>query len=179
MKKKKALSKRQVKKSDAPGTLLAKIERLERKLDLLNTLSKTMPVIIISTGAILGSLIYLLSVATIPETSSQLPTTGEELTITNDFVILYPEYYSSISLPDEAIGLAINGFYADSTEVKFFAQKQGEDIIEIGKAQKGSDAGEYKATWESTDAGRYFLWAKISEEDGTEYKSTSIIVDIN
>lgn len=170
-------TKQQTKKASISG-LLAKIEKLEKKLDLLNTLGKTMPVIILSSGAILGAIVYLSSVATIPDTTSTLPETGEEATLTEDFVILYPEYYTSVTLPDKVSGLSINGFYSDLTQVTFIAQKQGASAIEIGIGQKGSERGEYTTTWTSATEGRYFLWAEITHESGAEYKSDYIIIDI-
>lgn len=160
------------------GGLLAKINRLEKKLDLLNTLGKTMPVVIISAGSILGSLVYLSSVATFPENTSQLPQTGEETQITEDFIILYPEYYSEITLPDEVIGLSINGFYTTGEKVTFYAQKSGEENIEIGSGEKDLEDGEYKTIWENAASGTYTLWAEIETLNGTKTCSTSISVNV-
>lgn len=159
------------------GGLLAKIDKIEKKLNLLSTMGKTMPVIVLSTGAILGSLIYLLSVATVPETS-QLPATGEEENITNNFVMLYPENYSATTLPDDVIGLSLEGFYDELTQVTFHAQKAGDEIIDIGVGEKGSETGEYKTTWQNAPRGKYYIWAKITHESGLEYKSASVVVDI-
>jgi hypothetical protein len=160
------------------GGLLAKIDKIDRKLNLFSTLGKTMPAIVLSSGAILGALVYLISIATVPDTTTELPATGGEIEVTNDFVILYPENYSSTSLPDEVKGLSLNGFYDDLTRVTFLAQKYGGDEIEIGEGTKGSEAGEYTTTWASADAGKYYVWAKITKESGLEYKSASVIVNI-
>lgn len=167
------------KKEPSLGGLFAKIDRIERKLNLLTILGKTMPVIILSSGAILASLLYLMTNATIPLSTTELPQTGDEIAVTNDFIILYPENYSSTSLPDEVVGLSLKGFYDDLTKVGFFAQKSGEDIIEIGEGEKGSESGEYRTSWTGATTGRYYLWTKITRESGVEYKSASVIVDIN
>ncbi|MFC1780510.1 hypothetical protein ACFLY9_02350 [Patescibacteria group bacterium] len=156
--------------------LLAKIERLEKKLDILNTMGKTVPVMILSIGAILGSVVFLSSVAQYPETTFNLPETGEE--VTEDFIMLYPEHYSSLTLPDEVIGLSLNGFYTNNEVIKFFAQKTGEEKVEISIASKESESGEYKADWESATAGSYTIWAEIESLEGSVVQSESIVVEI-
>ena len=158
--------------------LLSKIERLDKKLDLFNILGRAMPAVILSSGSILGTIVFLLSVATVPEVTS-LPETGEETSITEDFVILYPENYTYTTLPDDVVGLSTEGFYDDLTRVVFFAQKEDGKIVEIGEGQKGSENGEYRTVWSDTTAGKYYLWAKIIYESGVEYKSTSVIVQIH
>jgi hypothetical protein len=167
-------SKRKEKKSISG--LLAKIERLEKKLDILNTMGKIVPVMILSIGAILGSVVFLSSVAQYPETTFNLPETGEE--VTEDFIMLYPEHYSSLTLPDEVIGLSLDDFYTNEEVVRFYAQKSGEEKIEIGTAEQGNETGEYKTNWESATTGSYTVWSEIESLDGSIVRSESVVVEV-
>lgn len=167
----------QTKKKSIEG-LLAKIEKIEKKLDLLNVLGRTMPVVIISVCALVGSLIYISSVATWPTVDFSLPQTGEDITITNEFFMIYPENYSSIALPDEIIGLSTKGFYTNGEIVVFLAQKSGGEILEIGEGYRGLEKGEYKTSWAKVPQGRYSVWAEVVNTDGTRTRSASVTIDI-
>ncbi|MDD3648161.1 MAG: hypothetical protein PHS44_06730 [Candidatus Dojkabacteria bacterium] len=157
--------------------LLERIARIEKKLDILNSLSKTMPVVVIGTAVLLGSLLYLSSVAFIPDSTFTLPQTGEETTITKDFILIYPEQYSTITLPDEVVGLSLNGFYPKDTEVTFVVKNSLEETFEIGLGEKGTEEGEYKTYWSKYAAGKYDVWVEITQPDGTKEKTETVTVD--
>lgn len=155
--------KKRKKEEESVSGLLAKIERIEEKLNLLSVMGKSMPVIILTTIAILGSVTYLLTVSEVPQTDQlqgELPQTGS-YEKTEDFVLLYPEQGAEITLPDKVKGLSLDGFYADNTVVTFFAQKKSGSTFTLGTAQKGYEPGEYKINWQAAPEGEYFLWATI------------------
>jgi hypothetical protein len=160
------------------GKLIAKLEKIEQKLNVFTTLKKTMPVLLLSSAMMVGVLVYLSSVAQQVNVTSELPQTGSEEYVTKDFIVLYPETYSSISLPDDLIGLALKkGSYTD-VKVSFFAQRQSDQIIELGEGQKTNKSGEYKTRWISAPPGRYTLWAIVTKPDNIQVKTRSIIVDV-
>ncbi|MBU0975552.1 MAG: hypothetical protein ABIE03_06705 [Patescibacteria group bacterium] len=167
------------KKEKSIGGLLERIARIEKKLDIINSLSKTMPIVVISTGMLLGSLLYLSSVAFIPNSSFELPQTGDEKTITEDFVLIYPEQYSTITLPDEVVGLSLESFYSKDTKVAFYVKNSSGETFEIGLGEKGTEDGEYKTYWSKYAAGRYEMWVEITHPDGTVEKTETTIVDAN
>ncbi len=165
------------KDKDSIQGLLAQIDRIEKKLNLLSTLGKAMPSLIISTIAILLSVTFLSFTANIQESINQeeLPQTGEE--ITTNFVILYPEDRSSISLPDQVIGLSLDGFLSEDRKVIFYAKSETGVISKIGQAERGIEQGKYQTYWDYTLPGKYLIWAEISK-DGIIQKSQKIEVNI-
>ncbi len=173
--KKNSSEKKQEKKSI--GGLLEKIERIEKKLDLMNIMGKTMPVVIICAGSILGSLVYLSSVSYYPEGNIELPQTGEGTT-TENFTILYPEYYSEITLPDDIYGLSTEGFLPNTEKVIFYAQKLSSDPFEIGIGEKTTETGQYMVSWQNSEPGTYYLWAEIESIDGSKKITSPITVYI-
>ena len=72
------------------GGLIAKIEEIDKKLELFKTMNRTMPVMILVTLGILTATVYLSAVATVPttdsETVAELPETGES-DDDNDFLL--------------------------------------------------------------------------------------------
>lgn len=173
------MKKQKVKKQNKSiGGLLERIARIEKKLDIINGMSKTMPVVVMGTAVLLGSLLYLNSVATIPEDEFSLPQTGSEETITEDFVIIYPEPYSSFSLPDEVIGLSTTGFYPKDTSVTFYVKNSSGEIFDIGSATKGDEEGEYRTTWPKYESGRYEMWVEIMDKNDSIQKTETIIVEV-
>lgn len=147
---------------------------MEKKLDLFNVLDKSMPAVLLSSIAILGSIIYLSSVATIPDTTIELPKTGEEIPITEDFVFIYPELYSTISPPDQVSGLYVGS--ETIIQVEIFTQKSGESPVSLGLAKTGTEKGEYIATWESAETGTYYLWAEVTYEDLSLASASPIVI---
>jgi len=153
------------------------LEKIDEKLDLYNILGKTMPVIILFAGSILWSLFYLGMNATVPEATTELPVTGEELEETDEFSIIYPENNSSISIPDKIIGTFSNESTTSYTSIKYYSESSQGEIEELGEAVWTGDEY-YEISWTTAVTGRYNLWAEIVKEDTLKVKSASIIVDV-
>jgi hypothetical protein len=158
--------------------LFKKIEKLDDKLSLGKTLGRTMPAVLLTATAITGSLMYLVSVAEIPESSWSLPLTGDETTISDNFVLLYPEHLSTIYLPDEISLLSINGFLPEGSTVTFYAQSSENLVLELGKAKLGSEDGEYTFTWSEATENTYLLWAEVTDVSGTTVQTSPITVTV-
>lgn len=168
------------KNQDNPKSgLFATLERIDKKLDLLNVMSKTMPAFLVAVGGIVGTLGYLsLGAENLSNAPVELPVTGEEVQITNAFIILFPEYQSSITLPDTVSGLSIDGFYTKEDAVEFFIQKNDGIVKSLGIGSKGTEDGEYLAKWEEATPGQYFVWAEITGSDNITLSSAKIAVTI-
>lgn len=161
-------------KKESIGGLLATLERIDKKLNLFNTMNKTMPAMLLATAAILTAVVYVNRVAYIPDTQITLPQTGEDSTVTQEFIILYPEYRSTITLPDTLVGLALNGFYTDNTAIEFFVQSEQGVTTSLGIASKGSVEGEYFVKWNGAESGSYTLWAELLKPGETSIQSPTV-----
>lgn len=172
--------KNQSKQEKTAKGLLGKIEAIDKKLNLFSILGKSLPAFIISSGALLVSILYMSSVAYVNETPAELPQTGsaDEILATESFIILYPEESSEISLPSEIVGLSLDGFYTMNEEVSFIAREAGKTTRIVGIGEKGEGVGEYKANWENMSPGTYTIWAQIDSPDGTKLKSEEISVEV-
>lgn len=161
--------------------LFEQLERIDKKLDLFNILGKSMPAVLIATTAILGSVAYVSSVANIPTTPVELPQTGEEVedtAVTESFIILRPEYRSTMSLPATVSGIHVDGFYPDDYTIEFFVQKEQGLVRSIGTGEKADEIGVYETIWEEATRGKYYVWAEISQTDGTVHSSAKIVVNV-
>jgi hypothetical protein len=177
MKKEKQQAKKQPQK-ESIGGLLATLERIDKKLNLFSTMNKTMPAVLLASVAVLTAVFYVRSVAYIPDTTNLLPETGEEAETTQDFVILYPEYRSSMALPDTVVGLAKSGFYSESTTVEFFIEDSNGHVTSIGIAEKGTVGGEYFVLWDAAAEGSYKLWAEITPQGETTVQSPTVSFEV-
>jgi hypothetical protein len=159
------------------NAFIKKIYRLEKRLDLLNIIGKVMPVIFIACGSLIWSFSYLSLHANIPESTIELPVTGEEIPETENFVILYPENGSSISLPDIIIGKAVEGYLKGDEKITFYIQKDNEEPVALGIAEDKGD-GYYEVSWTEGDIGNYSIYAQIETTDGYIENSAVVIMNV-
>ena len=159
------------------NTFIKEIYRLEKRLDLLNIIGKVMPIIFIACGSLIWSFSYLNLHANIPESTIELPVTGEEIPETENFVIIYPENGSSISLPDIIIGKAVEGYLEGDEKIIFYIQKDNEEPVSLAITENKGNSY-YEASWPESETGEYSIWARIEFSDGLIEKSTVVIIDI-
>ncbi len=176
MKKTKNSTKEKVDNSSI-SSLLSRLEKIEKKLDLINTMGKSMPVFILSLIAVVGSIAYLSLNSFIPATDKveELPQTGEGVRRTSDFTISYPKNEATITLPYTIIAKTTSN-PQKIEKVKFWRQYNAKEKKLIEDAQYNPSTNEFTVTWSNTPSRKYKVWAEIKAQDGYTYFSFPITV---
>jgi len=166
------------KKPQTVESLIDKLARIDKKLDLFFTLSKSMPAIFIASFGILFTTVYLSSVAKKSTNDFTLPETGEEIEYTENFKILLPEAGSKITLPYEILVVSMEGTLQNH-KIEIFRKTENNEAIKIGEPYVGTARGEYRLFWNENTSGTKTIFVKaIDLETGKETQSPSYQITI-
>ena len=163
---------KQIKKRDI--SLLERLKRIEKKLDVFNTMSKTMPVLLVFSIAMVTFVGF--TGMTTQSIESNLPETGVQTT--EKLKIVYPEENVATSTPVDIIVLSADGFYSQDIILTCFSQSESGITEEIGEMQRGETAGEYRIRWENVISGAYSLWVEVEDSYGNIEKSENVIINV-
>ena len=163
-------------------SLFEKIDRVNDKLQIMITLSRSMPMFILSIGAILFAITYLrLSVINLDQEVSELPQTGEvtETQTTSSFQITSPSHKGSIYLPYVVSAESEEAFAQNIKTVTFYGQNNGNNKFVLSETVTTIDNTSFETSWEKCEPGNYYLWAQIDTTSDETFYSSPILVTVS
>lgn len=145
------------------ASLLAKIEEIEKKLDLISVIGKAMPIIIISTVFVIASFSYLWTHADRSLNTNILPITGDKV---SKIDLLISGNLKNLQTPTTATIIDTNLLTNDrDVVISGFLQDQSGSITEIKDIIPTKHDGEFNLKIPKLQNGDYILWVEISNDN--------------